>query len=118
MRLLVQGIGGNCLPRNHERLPKLADARAGAPRRHPRPPQEPIELAPLVISARPIAVPVENRYYRAARAAGVLVRDGIPWTGDFEQVGQPVDLGGEVVVSHGDVAAGMPEAVSHRVGKD
>jgi hypothetical protein len=52
---------------------------------------EPIELAPFFVSAKPIAVPVENRLYKAARAVGVLQRDGIPWTGDFEQVGQPVD---------------------------
>jgi hypothetical protein len=52
---------------------------------------EPIELAPFVASARPIAVPIENRLYKAARAVGVLQRDGVPWTGDFEQVGQPLD---------------------------
>ena len=52
---------------------------------------EPIELAPFVVSAKPIAVPVENKLYKAARAVGVLQRDGVPWTGDFEKVGQPVD---------------------------
>jgi hypothetical protein len=50
-----------------------------------------IELAPFVVSAKPIAVPVENRLYKAARAVGVLQRAGIPWTGDFENVGEPVD---------------------------
>lgn len=52
---------------------------------------EPIELAPFVVSAKPIAVPVENKLYKAARAVGVLERDGVPWTGDFENVGKPVD---------------------------
>jgi hypothetical protein len=47
---------------------------------------KPIELAPFVVSARPIAVPVENAYYRAAHAVGVLQREGVPWTGDFQQV--------------------------------
>ena len=50
---------------------------------------EPIELTPLVVSAKRIAVPVENSLYRAARAMGVLRRDGVPWTGDFQDVGKP-----------------------------
>jgi hypothetical protein len=50
---------------------------------------EPIELTPLVISAKRIAVPVDNSLYRAARAMGVLKRDGVPWTGNFEDVGKP-----------------------------
>jgi hypothetical protein len=52
---------------------------------------QPIELAPFLVSAKSIAVPVENKLYKAARAVGVLQRGGIPWTGDFEQVGKPVD---------------------------
>ena len=52
---------------------------------------EPLELSPFAVSAKPIVVPVENKLYKAARAVGVLQRDGLPWTGDFEQVGKPVD---------------------------
>jgi hypothetical protein len=52
---------------------------------------EPLELSPFAIAAKSIAVPVENKLYKAARAVGVLQRDGLPWTGDFEQVGKPVD---------------------------
>lgn len=52
---------------------------------------KPIELAPFTVSAKPIAVPVENSLYKVARAVGVLRREGVPWTGDFENVGKPVD---------------------------
>ncbi|MEX2026798.1 MAG: hypothetical protein WEH44_05845 [Pirellulaceae bacterium] len=51
---------------------------------------QPIELSPFVISARPIAVPLTNVLYRAARVAGVLQREGLVWTGDFEQLGEPI----------------------------
>ncbi|HUE69785.1 MAG TPA: hypothetical protein VMP01_02755 [Pirellulaceae bacterium] len=51
---------------------------------------QPIELSPFVVSARPIAVPLTNVLYRAARVAGVLQRDGLVWTGDFEQPGEPI----------------------------
>lgn len=51
---------------------------------------QPIELSPFVVSARPIAVPLTNVLYRAARVAGVLQREGLVWTGDFEQLGEPI----------------------------
>jgi hypothetical protein len=51
---------------------------------------EPIELAPFAIAARPISVPLTNVLYRAARVAGVLQREGLVWTGDFEQLGEPI----------------------------
>ena len=51
---------------------------------------QPIELAPLAVSARPIAVPLTNVLYRAARVAGVLQREGLVWTGDFEKLGEPI----------------------------
>jgi hypothetical protein len=53
---------------------------------------EPLTLAPFVISARPIAVPVENSLYRVARAIGVLKRPATVWTGDFQQFGNPMTL--------------------------
>jgi hypothetical protein len=51
---------------------------------------EPVELAPFVVSTRPIAVPIENVFYRAARSIGVLKRDGLIWTGDFNKLGEPM----------------------------
>jgi hypothetical protein len=51
---------------------------------------QPIELAPFAVAARPIAVPLTNVLYRAARVAGVLQREGLVWTGDFENPGEPI----------------------------
>jgi hypothetical protein len=51
---------------------------------------EPIELSPLAVSSQPIAVPLANPLYHAARALGVLKRGGRKWTGDFEQLGKPI----------------------------
>jgi len=51
---------------------------------------QPIGLAPFVVSAKAITVPVQNSLYRAARAVGVLQRDGFVWTGDFRQFGEPM----------------------------
>jgi hypothetical protein len=53
---------------------------------------EPLELSPFVVSARPIAVPVENPLYRVARAIGVLKRPATVWTGDFQEFGGPMTL--------------------------
>jgi hypothetical protein len=53
---------------------------------------EPLELAPFVISAKPIAVPVENSLYRVARAVGVLKRPANVWTGNFQKFGDPMTL--------------------------
>jgi hypothetical protein len=50
----------------------------------------PIELSPFVISWRPIAVPVANPLYRAARVAGILKRDGHIFQEDFERLGELV----------------------------
>ncbi len=49
----------------------------------------PVELAPIVVSAKPIAVPLENRLYRAAQFIGVLKREGLVWMGDPEEFGRP-----------------------------
>jgi hypothetical protein len=52
-----------------------------------------IDLAPLRVSSAPVAVPIENPLYRAARLTGVLRRRAIAWTGDFRQADLPVALG-------------------------
>jgi hypothetical protein len=49
---------------------------------------KPVTLVPLAAFARPIAVPLANPLYIAAKAFGVLNREGRLWTGDFEQLGQ------------------------------
>lgn len=49
---------------------------------------QPLTMTPFVVSAKPIAVPLENPLYKVARAMGVLKRDGHVWTGDFEKVGE------------------------------
>jgi hypothetical protein len=51
---------------------------------------QPVVLTPFVVSTKPIAVPVENALYRAARALGVLKREGLIWTGDFNKLGEPM----------------------------
>jgi hypothetical protein len=49
---------------------------------------EPIGLAPMRVVAKPIALPLENNLYRAARLAGVLNREARVWTGDAEKIGK------------------------------
>jgi hypothetical protein len=51
---------------------------------------QPLGLVPLTVSARPIAVPVRNSLYRAARGFGVIQREGLVWTGDFQSPGEPM----------------------------
>ncbi|HZN35648.1 MAG TPA: neutral/alkaline non-lysosomal ceramidase N-terminal domain-containing protein [Pirellulaceae bacterium] len=51
---------------------------------------QPIALTPLVASSKSIAVPVQNSLYRAARAVGVLKRDGLVWRGDFHDLSEPM----------------------------
>lgn len=51
---------------------------------------EPTELAPLVVSTGEISVPLDNAGYRQARAAGVLTRPAVTWSGDAEAAGEPV----------------------------
>jgi hypothetical protein len=53
---------------------------------------EPITLAPFAVSARPIAVPLANPYYRLAQSLGVLPRAGRKWTGNFEQLGEVLEV--------------------------
>lgn len=52
----------------------------------------PITLTPFVVSAKPIALPVSNPYYRAAHVTGVVQRPACTWTGDAEQIGKPFTL--------------------------
>jgi len=49
-----------------------------------------IELTPWKVAAKTIAVPVQNSLYRAARSLGVLKREGLVWTGDFQALGAPL----------------------------
>lgn len=51
-----------------------------------------IRLTPLKVSAKPIAVPLDNTGYRLARRAGVLTRSAIEWTGDRDTFGSPVPM--------------------------
>jgi hypothetical protein len=53
---------------------------------------EPINLSPVTVSTKPIAIPLDNMMYKVARAMGVLQRDGMEWTGDGEKLGKPVAI--------------------------
>ncbi len=53
---------------------------------------EPIDLASVTVSTKPIAVPLDNMLYQVARAMGVLQREGIEWTGDSETLGKPISV--------------------------
>lgn len=52
----------------------------------------PIRLTPFVVSAKSVAIPVSNPYYRAAHATGVVRRAATVWTGDAEKIGEPLTL--------------------------
>lgn len=54
---------------------------------------QPIKLTPLVVSARPIMIPLANEGYRAATAAGVLTRPVFEWKGTREMRGEPIAPG-------------------------
>lgn len=51
---------------------------------------KPIEVTPFVVSAKAVAIPLENPVYGAARSIGILQREGRRWTGDGEDLGEPV----------------------------
>jgi hypothetical protein len=51
---------------------------------------EPITLSPFCVSSKPVAIPLENPVYGAARSIGVLRREGRRWTGNGEELGEPV----------------------------
>lgn len=71
-----------------------------------------VQLAPFVVSSKPLAIPVENKIYRAARELGVLQRAGLKWTGNPEQI---IPLNAE---SSGETALAMEtEVVYLRLGE-
>ena len=45
---------------------------------------EPIELTPFVVAAKPIAIPLDNPHFHLARTLGVLRREGVRLSDDFE----------------------------------
>ncbi len=47
----------------------------------------PIDLTPLYVSATPVALPLDNPGFRAARAANVLKRPTYRWTGNATRIG-------------------------------
>jgi len=51
---------------------------------------EPVQLTPLAVSSRGIAIPVQNWLYRAARSFGVMKREAFLWTGDPQNQGDPM----------------------------
>jgi hypothetical protein len=51
---------------------------------------EPLDLAPVIVSAQPIAIPLANPGYRLGRNIGILKREGFVWTGDPNRFGAPV----------------------------
>jgi hypothetical protein len=51
---------------------------------------EPLQITPLAVYAKPVAVPLNNAIYRLARTLGVIERDGRRWTGDAEKLGEKV----------------------------
>lgn len=51
---------------------------------------KPLTLTPFAFHARRITLPVDNLYYRAARAMKIISRTAYEWTGDAEQLGPPL----------------------------
>lgn len=49
---------------------------------------EPLRLTPFTVCTGPVAIPVRNVRYKLARATGVIDREAIQWTGDFEKLGE------------------------------
>lgn len=72
----------------------------------------PVQLAPIAVSAKPIAVPLENPLYRVAQLAGILKREGVLWTGNPEEIGTPFEP-----TSGDDTPAGVTEVVYLRLGE-
>lgn len=73
---------------------------------------EPIRLTPLAAAARPIAIPLANPLYQAARTLGVIPRDGLAWTGDFEKLGE------RITTSAGDRQSAVETEVAYlRLGE-
>jgi hypothetical protein len=53
---------------------------------------KPIQLTPLRVWSKPIAIPLHNPVYGAARSIGVLQREGRVWTGDAEKLGDVISI--------------------------
>jgi hypothetical protein len=51
----------------------------------------PLKLTPFAVHTKAIAVPLANPVYRLGRSLGVLTRDGLIWTGDFEKSGERIN---------------------------
>jgi hypothetical protein len=51
---------------------------------------QPLDVTPFKVASKAIAVPVHNSLYRAARAIGVIQREGFVWSGDFQTLGDPM----------------------------
>jgi hypothetical protein len=51
---------------------------------------EPVQLTPISVSAKNVAIPVQNWLYRAARSFGVMKRQAFVWTGDAQSQGDPM----------------------------
>jgi hypothetical protein len=66
----------------------------------------PVRLTPIQVSVSPVAVRVSNRLYRAARAMGIVTRQGYEWLGDGTR------LGGKL----GNKQANVISAVKSEVG--
>jgi hypothetical protein len=66
---------------------------------------QPLALTPISVQAKPIAVHVQNSLYRAAHAIGVMKREGLVWTGDFQSLGRPMN----------EETVGLPSAVESEV---
>lgn len=50
---------------------------------------EPVSLSPMVVSARPVMIPLANPLYQAGRLLGVLTREALVYSDDFEKLGPP-----------------------------
>jgi hypothetical protein len=77
----------------------------------------PIELTPFAIFAKPIAMPLENRMYRLAQLLGVLRRKGRVWTGNPEDVGEPMTSVQAGVEGAGNLIAVETEVAYLRLGQ-
>jgi hypothetical protein len=51
---------------------------------------KPISLNGFVVSAKPVAIPLENKLYQMAKMIGILKRAGYAWQGDAEMIGDEI----------------------------
>lgn len=74
----------------------------------------PIELTPFRVAEKEIAVPVENKYYRAAAALKVLTRPSHEWLGSYEKWGEKLLSPEE---AQGKKTAVLTEVAAIRMGQ-